>query len=516
VVLVESEHYGKYFGIDFGTTNTRIAFFDGEKVIMVPVKDKRGMSYQIPSVVGYKNGKPLRFGYDAIIDSSELVLCKSIKWLMDKDDTVDIGGYLVEPTDIAVDFFRYIKSVIKESGLPLECLENTALTLPVNYSYKARERLCKAFDKAGINIKYIFHEPIAALYCDANFRRMPGVSGVFDWGGGTLDIAAVRLQESWAQVLALDGLKVGGDNFDDLIMEKALFEFAKMYPDLPLTPQQLMEHHQRGPELRLLAENAKKGLSKNTEEFIGRGNLLPGYSLEYRLMRQEFENWIWLDIERALACLKRVIRSSGISEGVLTHLLMSGGTCNIPLVQLRLKQEFGPDRVVTSLRSNRGSVPENDVANATAIGAAILPSFGSRPVFARDIGVRMVDATTNEDVFYTVFQKGNPVEIEKPHTERFFITNPGIGVARLLLCDRLDADLETGGKLKKILTIPVDKNEIWLNVTFTLTRHLSLKVEASGRIAHAKRMESQCNLTDVALGFKIPIIKEGLESKNAV
>jgi molecular chaperone DnaK len=500
------------YGIDFGTTNTRVAYFNGEEIRILPFEDEKGSTvYHIPSIVGYKNGEATAFGYEAL-RKNDLSICKSIKWLLDKDDPVDIGGFILEPAQVAFDFFAFLKEAIEKLGFPEEYLSNTSLTIPVNFTYAARERLIYALKKAGIGIQHVFHEPIAALYCDARSRQMPGTSAVFDWGGGTLDIAVVRLNESWAQVLAFDGLKVGGDDFDRLIIEKALADFALKYPGLPVTSQQILTA--RGTELKLIAEKAKKSLSTSKEKNITRADLLPSYTLDFLVKREDFEAWTESYINQAIACLEGVIYNAGITNPVLTHLLVSGGTCHIPAIQTRIKQEFGVSRVVSTLRASGKGEAERDIANATAMGAALLCAFGGQPVFTRDIGIRMADATSEEDLFYPVYRTGEVIEFDKTLRESFFITDPGMGVARLLICDRLGGNLrQRGGSLKRIITVPVDKNESHLEVIFSIDRGLVLNIKASGRIARCSDKEGSCKITDLAVGFKIPPyeLKEGVK-----
>lgn len=488
------------YGIDFGTTNTRIAYFDGNKTSIVPATGNWGKDYQIPSVVGIKDGKAVAFGREALIRDGVSKI-HSIKWIIDREDPLEIEGFLVQPLDIITEFFRYIVRVVEQSARPKDVLANTAVTVPVKYSYRARENLTKALSRAGIGLKQFYHEPIAALYCDASFRRMPGVSAVLDWGGGTLDVAVVRYSNSWVQVLAMEGIKRGGDDFDMMLLERAINKFFYEYPDIPVSPEQLIENKKIGSGLKIIVEDAKKDLSRIQQVTISRSKLFKDYPLYFDITRQDFENMIEPDIRAAISALKRSVKSAGCTDGIITHILMSGGTCNIPVVQALVKEEYGFDRVINTLRIDNNN-PEGDIANATAIGAAMMLSSGVKPVFVRDIGVRMADVTSQEDRFYTVFNGGDDISTGS-RIENFFIANPYGGVARLLICDRLKSDINSPqGTLKKILTVPVDRKETSINVNFTITPHLALKVDASGIIA--KSSGSSTVITDLAVGFMVP------------
>ncbi len=54
------------FGIDFGTTNTRIAYCELCQTLgMVPIRDQRGESYGLPTTLAYLEGNPVAYGYEA-------------------------------------------------------------------------------------------------------------------------------------------------------------------------------------------------------------------------------------------------------------------------------------------------------------------------------------------------------------------------------------------------------------------------------------------------------------------
>lgn len=496
----------RVFGIDFGTTNTRIAYYDGERVLAVTDRSGGTLSTQIPSAVAYKNGKPVAYG-NAAIKAGELkdVCVKtSLKWLMDSEHPIDVGEQCLDPVDIAADFFKYLKEVVKNAQLEEKELKRVALTVPVNYTYRARKNLCRAVEKAGIEIIAIYHEPIAALYCDLELRRTPGLAAVFDWGGGTLDVAIVHLENEWAQVMSLDGLRLGGDDFDRTIINKAVADFYQKNIDLPIEPEDLINHPLQGYSLRRLAEQAKINISKTDKALFSQMNLVEKKSLMYSFNRRDFEQWISFDIDRAVGSVKRAIKSAQIPEARLNHILMSGGTSNIPAVQLRIKQEFGADRTMTALANGFSGKQQYDIANATAMGAAQLALNGAHPVFARDYGIRLADVSRNEDLFYPIYRKGEQIRFGQTHSQSFYISNSKSGVAQLLICDRLDEELNEAGTLLKVLTVPIEKNENHLDLSFSMDKDLALKVSATGVLAKSKPSESSCVITNVNIGFRIP------------
>jgi molecular chaperone DnaK (HSP70) len=506
----EMEHV---FGIDFGTTNTRIAYFDGEKPVMIPVEDSRGRAYTIPTMIGYRDGEPVVFGQDAreVASENDIQVCGNLKWILDQENPLEVGRRYIEPEKMVTDFFKFLQEVVHRTAAVREELERVALTVPVNYPFQSRLHLCRACEKAGIDVVGVFHEPVAALYCHALLSQRSTTAAVFDWGGGTLDIATVRIEQGKAQVKAMDGMRRGGDDFDQIMVNQAVGQFLRDH-DLGIASDDLIEDPIFGPQLRLLAEQAKIELSENNEAYISRLNFLSGKALDFEITRRLFQEWIEDDVDRAIGCLRRAIRDTHIAESLVDPILLSGGTCNIPLIQLRIEQELGADRVITRLpfaTRRRETAPEEDVSHATAIGAVLLAVFGAHPTLTYDVGVRVADARGIQDSFHPIFPKGRALDFDE-HREEFFITDTRTGVARLLLCELVDADAEPEGRLKRIVTIPIDRTETRIDVTFRMGQHLVMDVSGTGRVAPCDSSETRTFLHDLSFAFEIPENSTGI------
>ena len=174
---------------------------------------------------------------------------------------------------------------------------------------------------------------------------------------------------------------------------------------------------------------------------------------------------------------------------------------------------MGPDVIITNLpfdSRNDRRAPETDVSNATAIGAALLSVFGAEPIFSSDIGIRTAGSNGFEDAFYPIFKKNELLDFENPKQERFFVTNTQTGVARLLYMRQVRARYAASGLLRRIVPIPIDKKETWIEVDFELTQHLGLRIHGSGQIARASREETEMFIHELNLGFNIPEDSRGL------
>jgi len=89
----------------------------------------------------------------------------------------------------------------------------------------ATARLTEAYEHAGLRIAQFYPEPVAATlsWLHGAERRQQGTALTVDFGGGTLDLAVMRFEGNSFEVLATHGLALGGDRIDQLIFEQVLF-----------------------------------------------------------------------------------------------------------------------------------------------------------------------------------------------------------------------------------------------------------------------------------------------------
>lgn len=493
------------FGIDFGTTNTRVAYYDGQSLRLVPFVTPAGTTYQLPSLVSYQDGEPVAYGQEARRSQKGTLLARPIKWLLGRSEPVEVEGGTREPVAIVADFFRYLRRLVQESVRQTP-LDRAAVTIPVHYPPEARRQLQEACREAGIEITHFFFEPIAAIYCNLVSDPVAGVTAVFDWGGGSLDIATVQIRDGIALTRQVDGWHRGGSDFDRLICEQAVDDFLLKNSMNGLTTETILDRTRAGRDLRLRAEAAKIQLNQAAETAVTYGAFLGRGNLNFRLRRQEFNELIAADVASATARLELALRATGVSPGVLARLFLSGGTCHLPTVRDHLAAQVAGHKIVSALRlpeklrSPVSSGGLEDIGNATALGAALLAVHGAEPVFASAIGVRLADASG--DRFLPVFKAGEPVSFV-PRDVTFFVSDASVGVARLLICDQNEPVKQSSGRLLRVLPIPIDREENWLDVKFTLDRHLVLRIQATGRKARA-RPDEPAWIQHLNLGFRIP------------
>lgn len=470
---------GTAFGIDFGTTNTRVAYFDGQRVRMVPFD--RPEMVQLPTRIAYKNSEPVAFG--AATRSAGTLFPQSLKWILDSAEPVEVDGGKCERVEVVASFLRHLRQLVNKN-LKNASLDRAAVTIPVHYPPDARGRLVKAFEAAGITVTHFFFEPIAAIYAGLLTEPSEGVSAVFDWGGGSLDIATVQIRNNIALTRQIAGWHRGGSHFDRELAVLALNDLFAAHPQLATsgyTTTQVLDQMQVGRTLITYAEQTKIDLSRRDRAQLDYYAMFGDINLARGVTRGEFDELIQPDLTGALARLDLALSASGVTPRTLARMFLSGGTCNVPLIRAELTARYGHKSVDTlrlpaDLRGNPATGLD-DIGNATAIGAALLAVHGAEPVFADAIGVRL--AGGDRERFYPVYRAGERVPFT-PVTHRFYVSNASEGVARLLVADQHDPVLEPAGRLLRLITVPIQKDETWLDVRFTVDKHLALRVDAAG------------------------------------
>jgi len=103
---------------------------------------------------------------------------------------------------------------------------------PVNFEGKdvrrntvATDRLWEAYRYAGFDDIHFYPEPVAATLSYL-WRARPSERGIaltIDFGGGTLDLSVVKFAGSSFEVLGTDGIGLGGNRIDQLIFRRVLF-----------------------------------------------------------------------------------------------------------------------------------------------------------------------------------------------------------------------------------------------------------------------------------------------------
>lgn len=264
-----------WLGIDFGTTNTSAAVYDGNKLDYIPLDPHNSSEYNLRSMIYVDNQHRVRLGVDAVQtflreDTGRPVVLEE-KVVGTIENTVasqgfepgEQGGPITIIYDVLIDedvairgrllqsiktglrsaayqgtkiFGRYytieeliafiLRHVRQRSEQILDQPVRQALIgRPVTFSHDpavdqlAEEKIRRAAHLAGFAQVDFLPEPVAAAAFYANRTSHEQTLLVFDFGGGTLDLTVLKVSAAGQQqVLASLGILVGGDDLDSAIM----------------------------------------------------------------------------------------------------------------------------------------------------------------------------------------------------------------------------------------------------------------------------------------------------------
>jgi hypothetical chaperone protein len=255
-------------GMDFGTTNSGMAVYDGREINILPLDSSNKNPRILRSAIYITNEQALHIGRDAVDRYYEQNIGRFVKtrkvWIGEIEVYAEDMYYVTDAyawVDISEPgrLLLSIKSRLREEDHPgtvigqnyysLEDLISLYLTAtrvraekylgqefkevvlgrPVHFSTEeehdrlAQWRLLQAAFRAGYEKVYLQYEPVAAALSYERLIGKPQNALIFDFGGGTLDITIMRLGDPQnRQVLATGGLPVAGDVFDQKLTRNKL------------------------------------------------------------------------------------------------------------------------------------------------------------------------------------------------------------------------------------------------------------------------------------------------------
>ena len=420
-------------GIDFGTSNSGVAVFDGQKVRLLPVDPKNVLPEVIKTVLYITKDYRAYLGQEAVETYYRDNVNRQRRYVKQWAGEIDYRGadmHYVRDIFVYVDelkpgrLLQYLKTALRKDGyqgtqiferyysvgdlaktyLSLlkkraedvlgETIDAATLGRPVKFSenpeqdQKAQQTLRQAAHEAGFKEVDFELEPIAAaLYYEQTISKPQNVV-IFDFGGGTLDIAVMRLGDpKTRKVYASGGVDIAGSDFDRTIIEKRMlshFGFGKVkhhpeimdmihaIPDWMALPEMATPINKNFLEKAIQARVAPVRL-KALEHLIYNDLAFTFYnrveagkialsnegatviSLEDKdialwelYARSQFEADIQhyvVDVERILL---EIIARSGLDIEEIDAVVKTGGSSNIPLFAGMLARLFGAEKVKES------------------------------------------------------------------------------------------------------------------------------------------------------------------------
>ena len=353
-------------GIDLGTTNSCVSVIENGEAVIIPNAEG---SRTTPSVVAFsKDGSERLVGVTAkrqSVTNFERTI-SSVKRNMGTKWTVEIDDNKYTPQEVSAFTLQKLKADA-EAYLGSE-VKQAVITCPAYFSDAQRKATKDAGRIAGLEVLRIINEPTAAALAYGVDKEDDQTILVYDLGGGTFDVSVLEIYEVDGQpqieVKATAGNnKLGGDDFDELLINHLVEEFKKA------TGIDLSKDDQALSRLNEAAEKAKIELSGTGQTqvnlpFITMKDGNPEH-LDLMVTRAKFEELIGKTVEKTMAPTRQAMKDAGLSKGEIDKVILVGGSTRIPAVQVAIEKETGKAPF-------KGINPDEAVAMGAALQAAII------------------------------------------------------------------------------------------------------------------------------------------------
>src|SRR5271169_5246966 len=356
-------------GIDLGTTNSLVAYMEGERPVVIPGEDGLNL---VPSVVALDENGQIIVGNaarkylietpDRAVYSVKRLMGRGVEDIQDElklfpfrlaDDLapgevlrIKLGNKTYTPPEISAFILRQLKrNAERYFGAPVT---KAVITVPAYFNDAQRQATKDAGRIAGLEVLRLVNEPTAASLAYGLDQKNTETVAVYDLGGGTFDISILKLHEGIFEVIATNGdTHLGGDDIDNLLITIALNDIQG---DLGVDVRRNAEIVQA---IRKAVIEAKIALSSN--EATALDIELPGGKRYQReITREQFEQLIQAVIKRTIGPVKQALKDAGLKPKDINEAVLVGGSTRIPRVRQLVEELFertphsdlNPDEVV--------------------------------------------------------------------------------------------------------------------------------------------------------------------------
>jgi Fe-S protein assembly chaperone HscA len=367
-------------GIDLGTTNSLVAYMQGDSPVVIPGEDGLNL---VPSVVALDENNQIIVGNAArryLIETPERAVY-SIKRLMGRglEDIqeelklfpfqlagdlhegevlrIKIGERTYTPPEISALVLRQLKrNAERFFGAPVT---QAVITVPAYFNDTQRQATKDAGRIAGLNVLRLVNEPTAASLAYGLDKKKHGIVVVYDLGGGTFDISILKLHDGIFEVISTNGdTHLGGDDIDNLLIAIALDDIRG---DLGLDVKRNGEAVAR---IRQAVIEAKIALSSQPTAKLD-VDLPGGKKYQREISLEVFEQMIQPIIDRTVGPCKQALKDAGLKPEQIDEVVLVGGSTRIPKVRRLVQDLFGRE-------PHRDLNPDEVVALGAAVQANIL------------------------------------------------------------------------------------------------------------------------------------------------
>lgn len=396
-------------GIDLGTTNSLIAYFDGEKAQVIP---NRLGSNLTPSVVSVDDEGTVYVGESAkerkasFPDQTADVFKRSMGTA--KKFNLGERSFTAEELSSLV-----LKSLKEDAEVYLDTsVEEAVISVPAYFNDAQRKATKRAGELAGFVVERIVSEPTAAAIAyGLNQKTADSKFLVFDLGGGTFDVSILEQYQNIMEVRAVAGDNfLGGEDFTEILEQMFYREMDIDQDSLDLKTK---AHIKRQAELTKLGfADAKQSTMKCK---IG------DEVKEYEISLDSYEKSCQILLSKIRKPIERSIKDANIRLSDIDEVILVGGATKLSIVRRFVGRLFGrlpntsinPDEVVAVGAATQAAMKERNEAVRELILTDVCPF-----TLGTDIVVTGGSGYKESGHYLPIIERNSVIPIS--HTERLY------------------------------------------------------------------------------------------------
>ncbi|MBN1906101.1 MAG: Hsp70 family protein [Deltaproteobacteria bacterium] len=345
--------------IDFGTSNTIVAFWNEEKhdVDLYAIEDvtlpftfeHEGRNIEIPyipSMICYRD-KDTNFIGAQVIDKMLENSKGSFRWLKAyiqsrrKINYPLSDGTTVDYFTAGRDFIEKILSFAADAALIDLASGEVVFTVPVESFEYYTDWLSSTCIDLGIKRYRFLDESSACVFGYETQLQKGDIYLIFDFGGGTLDVSVIQIEEQvdrgiGCRVMGKAGCRIGGRTID-----------GWLYGDiLKRASMNVLDAREASALFMRGVEEIKENLTSNDEYTYEITHELSGLRLKGKYKRSELEdllehNGLYHNIQETIERALKHAYEKGIEKSSIKEALLVGGSSQIPSIRRQVRTMFG-------------------------------------------------------------------------------------------------------------------------------------------------------------------------------
>jgi len=366
------------YGIDLGTTNSAIARMENGKPVILKSDVQKDT---LPSSVAVTPRKSI------IVGDAALAAHRKDKLRVAENAGAGSNAYLEFKTTMGTDILypcSYLNKEFTSEELSAEVLlklksfikdenvKSIVITVPARFKLPQNEATIKAGKLAGFEVVELLQEPIAAsIAYGLDAINKDGIWLVFDFGGGTFDVALVKVVQGIMTVIDTAGdNNLGGKDLDLVMVDKLIIPYLEENYTIKSFLKDPVKKEILRNAMKGYAEDAKVQLSDNPTTDIA---TFPGdiratddegteFNLNMTITQEELAEVFSPIYQKAIDITKKILTKNNLKGSQLECLILVGGPTFSPIVQNMLKEQI-----------TQNVIAKNQMTSV-AIGAALYAS----------------------------------------------------------------------------------------------------------------------------------------------